>query len=79
MKKTLLVLLAAVMLMPMLATASSGAHLYEAPIDINDKESLRRGAQHLVTIVTVVMPLLSCVSIVLRKIWKCLRKMCVAC
>ena len=45
MKKTLLVLLAAVMLMPMLATASSGAHLYEAPIDINDKESLRRGAQ----------------------------------
>lgn len=36
---------AAVMLMPMLATASSGAHLYKAPIDINDKESLRRGAK----------------------------------
>ena len=35
----------AVMLMPMLATASSGAHLYKAPIDINDKESLRRGAK----------------------------------
>lgn len=36
---------AAVMLMPVLAAASSGAHLYKAPIDINDKESLRRGAQ----------------------------------
>jgi ubiquinol-cytochrome c reductase cytochrome c1 subunit len=33
------------MLMPMMAVASSGAHLYEAPIDINDKESLRRGAK----------------------------------
>lgn len=46
MKKILLVLLAAVMLMPMLATASSGAHLYKAPIDIYDKESLRRGAKN---------------------------------
>ena len=46
MKKILLVLLAAVMLVPMLATASSGAHLYKAPIDINDKESLRRGAKN---------------------------------
>lgn len=36
---------AAVMLMPVLAAASSGVHLYKAPIDINDKESLRRGAQ----------------------------------
>lgn len=36
---------AAMVLMPMLATASSGAHLYKAPIDINDKESLRRGAK----------------------------------
>jgi len=46
MKKILLVLLAAVMLMPMLATASSGAKLYKAPIDIYDKESLRRGAKN---------------------------------
>ena len=36
---------AAVTLMPMMAAASGGAHLYKAPIDINDKESLRRGAQ----------------------------------
>jgi len=35
---------AAIVLMPMMATASGGAHLYKAPIDINDKESLRRGA-----------------------------------
>ena len=33
------------MLMPMNALASGGAHLYKAPIDINDKESLRRGAK----------------------------------
>jgi ubiquinol-cytochrome c reductase cytochrome c1 subunit len=31
--------------MPMMAAASGGAHLYKAPIDINDKESLRRGAK----------------------------------
>ena len=37
--------MAAVMLMPMMAAASGGAHLYKAPIDINDKESLRRGAK----------------------------------
>ena len=44
--KTLVILfMAAVMLVPTLATASGGAHLYTAPIDINDKESLRRGAQ----------------------------------
>lgn len=36
---------AAVMLMPMLATASGGVHLETAPIDINDKESLKRGAK----------------------------------
>jgi ubiquinol-cytochrome c reductase cytochrome c1 subunit len=36
---------AAVMLMPALATAAGGAALLEAPIDINDKESLRRGAK----------------------------------
>ena len=36
----------AVLLMPMMATAASGGvHLDEAPIDIIDKESLRRGAQ----------------------------------
>lgn len=36
---------AAVMLMPALATASGGVALLDAPIDINDKESLRRGAK----------------------------------
>ncbi len=46
MKKILLVLLAAVMLTPMLATAASSIKLYEAPIDIYDKESLRRGAKN---------------------------------
>ena len=36
----------AVMMMPAMATAAGGgAKLYEAPIDINDKESLKRGAQ----------------------------------
>jgi len=46
MKKSIVTLfLAAALLVPMLATASSGAHLYKAPIDIYDKESLRRGAQ----------------------------------
>ncbi|PCJ86844.1 MAG: cytochrome c1 [Thiotrichaceae bacterium] len=46
MKKILLVLLAAAMLTPMLATAASSIKLYEAPIDIYDKESLRRGAKN---------------------------------
>jgi len=45
MQKITTLLLAAVMLMPMMAAASSNAHLYKAPIDINDKESLRRGAK----------------------------------
>ncbi len=45
MKKIITLLMAAAMLMPMMATASSGAHLYKAPIDIYDKESLRRGAK----------------------------------
>jgi ubiquinol-cytochrome c reductase cytochrome c1 subunit len=44
-KKIIILFMAAVMVMPMLATASSGAHLYKAPIDIYDKESLRRGAK----------------------------------
>ena len=35
----------AVMLMPMMVAASGGAHLDNAPIDISDKESLRRGAK----------------------------------
>jgi len=39
------VFLIAAMLLPMLASASGGVHLETAPIDINDKESLRRGAQ----------------------------------
>jgi ubiquinol-cytochrome c reductase cytochrome c1 subunit len=45
MKKITTLLLAAVMLLPVMAVASGGAHLYKAPIDINDKESLRRGAK----------------------------------
>ena len=45
MKKIVTLFIAAVMLMPMLANASGGAKLLEAPIDINDKESLKRGAQ----------------------------------
>jgi ubiquinol-cytochrome c reductase cytochrome c1 subunit len=35
----------AVILTPVMATASGGAHLDKAPIDISDKESLRRGAK----------------------------------
>jgi len=46
MKKIIaLFMAAAVVLTPVMATASSGAHLYKAPIDINDKDSLRRGAK----------------------------------
>jgi len=45
MQKITTLLLAAVMLMPVMAIASGGAHLESAPIDINDKESLRRGAK----------------------------------
>ena len=51
MKKTLLtlcgaaVLAGASMMTPMLALAGGGAHLDKAPIDISDKESLRRGAK----------------------------------
>jgi len=46
MKKIIALLMAAaVVLTPVMATASSGAHLYKAPIDINDKESLKRGAK----------------------------------
>jgi len=44
-KNTIKLFVIAVMMLPAIATASSGAHLYEAPIDINDKESLKRGAQ----------------------------------
>ena len=45
MKSIVKLFMIAVMLMPMMAAASGGAHLLTAPIDINDKESLRRGAQ----------------------------------
>ena len=44
--KIIILLMAAVMSMPMVAVAASGgAPLLTAPIDINDKESLRRGAK----------------------------------
>jgi ubiquinol-cytochrome c reductase cytochrome c1 subunit len=45
MQKITTILFAAVMLMPAMAVASGGVHLESAPIDINDKESLRRGAK----------------------------------
>jgi len=35
----------AIILTPVMAAASSGVHLDKAPIDISDKESLRRGAK----------------------------------
>ncbi|GMR01141.1 MAG: cytochrome c1 [Gammaproteobacteria bacterium] len=44
-KKTITLFMAVILLVPMLAAASGSAHLYKAPIDINDKESLRRGAK----------------------------------
>ena len=45
MKSIVKLFMIAVLLTPVMAAASGGAHLYTAPIDINDKESLRRGAQ----------------------------------
>lgn len=45
MKTAVIVFITATVLSPVLAIASSGAHLETAPIDINDKESLRRGAK----------------------------------
>lgn len=45
MKKIVVLFIAAVMLTPVLAIASGGVHLESAPIDIYDKESLRRGAK----------------------------------
>ncbi|NOQ89785.1 MAG: cytochrome c1 [Gammaproteobacteria bacterium] len=45
MKSLVKLLMIAVMLTPVMAAASGGAALLKAPIDINDKESLRRGAQ----------------------------------
>lgn len=44
-KNLVKLLLVTVMLTPMLATAAGGARLDSAPIDINDKESLQRGAK----------------------------------
>ena len=45
MKKIIVLFMAAAMLTPVLATASGSVHLDRAPIDINDKESLKRGAK----------------------------------
>jgi len=45
MQKITISVFAVAMLMPVMAAASGGVHLESAPIDINDKESLRRGAQ----------------------------------
>ncbi|VAW54249.1 Ubiquinol-cytochrome C reductase, cytochrome C1 subunit [hydrothermal vent metagenome] len=45
MYKVITLFIAAVLLLPAVAVASGGAHLYKAPININDKESLRRGAK----------------------------------
>jgi ubiquinol-cytochrome c reductase cytochrome c1 subunit len=45
MKNIVKLFVIAVMMLPAMASASGGVHLYEAPIDINDKESLKRGAQ----------------------------------
>jgi ubiquinol-cytochrome c reductase cytochrome c1 subunit len=44
-KKIIKLLIVAAMLVPVMATASGSVHLESAPIDINDKESLRRGAK----------------------------------
>ncbi|MDT8283299.1 MAG: cytochrome c1 [Gammaproteobacteria bacterium] len=45
MKKVITLFVAAIVFAPVMAAASGNAHLYEAPIDINDKDSLRRGAK----------------------------------
>jgi len=46
MKKMIKLFVIAVMMLPAMAMAAGGGvHLYKAPIDINDKESLKRGAQ----------------------------------
>jgi len=45
MKKIVVLFVSAVMLSPVLAIASGHAHLEKAPIDIHDKDSLRRGAK----------------------------------
>ena len=45
MKSIVKLLVIAAMLMPAMAAASGGATLLKAPIDIYDKESLKRGAQ----------------------------------
>ncbi len=44
-QKITISVLAVALLMPAMAVASGSVHLESAPIDINDKESLRRGAQ----------------------------------
>ncbi len=45
MKKVITLFVAAIMFAPVMAAASGQGHLYEAPIDIYDKASLRRGAK----------------------------------
>jgi len=46
MKNMIKLFVIAVMMLPAMAIAAGGGvHLYEAPIEINDKESLKRGAQ----------------------------------
>jgi len=45
MKKIAVLFISAIMLSPVLAIASEHAHLDKAPIDIHDKDSLRRGAK----------------------------------
>ena len=45
MKKIVVLFISAIMLSPVLAIASGHAHLDKAPIDIRDKDSLRRGAK----------------------------------
>ncbi len=45
MKSIVKLFMVAILLTPVLASASGSAHLYKAPIDIHDKESLRRGAK----------------------------------
>ena len=46
MKNIIMLVMALVMMTPVISSAAGGgAKLYKAPIDINDKESLRRGAK----------------------------------
>ena len=66
MKKHILILLLAVF--PASLFAAGGAHLDTAPIDIYDKDSIKRGAKVLPTIALVVIQQNSCALIALPKI-----------